>query len=229
MKTGMDKQIANGAWVALCGYLLSGPVGFILVNWLQPQPAWVSPSVFAANYHWLQDVPYYFGFLLVGGMLMIFAANYLRESLEHLQLKFFSLLAMLAAIVFATLIAFNYICQTTFIRQLAVHYDETNDPSIATFSMANPASLSWSVEMWGYGFLGIATWLLAPVYKKRSNLVSILLQLNGIVSVVGVLLTIVDARWVLTGYGLLAYAAWNLLMILLMILIHRNATQSTDS
>ncbi len=146
-------MISYGAIVALTGYITSGPLGFMLVKLTKSQPEWVSAAVFATNYNFVQDIPYYLGFLLIGGMLMIAAGYYLDYKEENTRTKFQLLLSLLCTGAFAALIFFNYICQTTFIRHLALHYKPENDSIIATFSMANPLSLSWAIEMWGYGIL----------------------------------------------------------------------------
>jgi hypothetical protein len=67
-----DKRalISLGALTALAGFYLSGPLGFLVVQITRLQPAWTSASNFAANYHLVQDIPYYLGFILVGGMLL---------------------------------------------------------------------------------------------------------------------------------------------------------------
>ena len=219
--SGYNKLISLGAGVALAGFLLSGPVGFVIVQWTNPQPPWVSAAVFSAGYHVVQDLPYYFGFLLIGGMIMLAAGHYLNYSGDNRQTKFHLLVALCWTIIFASLIFFNYICQTTFVRHLAMDYKPEYDGFIATFSMANPMSLSWSIEMWGYGYLGVANWLMSSYYLNRNDLIRVLLITNGVMSLAGVGLTIVDIQWVLTGVGLIAYTIWNLLMIIILMLIWR--------
>jgi hypothetical protein len=223
MKSNYTKLISFGAMIALAGYITSGPVGFMLVKLTTPQPDWFSAAVFVANYNFAQDIPYYFGLLLIIGMLMITAGHYLNFTEDNKQIKFQLLLALLFTTVFAALIFFNYICQTTFIRHLALHYKPENDAVISTFSMANPMSLSWAIEMWGYGILGVTTWLMAGYYKKKNNLTRRLLILNGIVSLLSVAFTIININWVLTTAGIIAYMFWNVLMIVLMIMIYRNS------
>jgi hypothetical protein len=218
-----NKLISYGSVVALIGFITSGPLGFMMVKLTKPQPVWDSASVFAANYHFVQDIPYYMGLLLIGGMLMVAVGHYLNYTEENRKVKFHLLLSLLWTTAFATLIFFNYICQTTFIRHLALNYTAQNDSIIATFSMANPMSLSWAVEMWGYGILGVATWLMAGYYKEENKLISWLLILNGIVSIATVFFTIADINWVLTTTGLIAYMFWNVLMIVLMSMMYRNS------
>lgn len=89
--------------------------------------------------------------------------------------------------------------------------------------MANPLSLCWGIEMWGYAILGVATWVLAVFYLETNKILVFLLRLNGWMSVAGAVLTVINLEWVMTPAGLAAYAAWNILMIVLMILIYRHA------
>ena len=222
-----ERLISFGAIVALAGFVLSGPVAFIVVRLISPQPEWISPEVFSQHYNIIQDSPYYFGFLLIAGMVMIFAGHFLNyKDGNDVNGKFKLLLALCFSIVFCTLISFNYICQTTFIRNIALNYQPEHASVVATFSMANPLSLSWAIEMWGYAFLGLSTALCSVYYRDRSNLIAVLMVLNGIVSVFSAVMTAANVHWVMTVGGLLAYFGWNVLMILMMILIYRETNSS---
>ena len=92
--SGYERLISIGAIVALVGFILSGPVAFILVKLVKPQAQWVSPAVFAQHYHVVQDVPYYFGLLLISGMLMISTGYYLNFKSNDEIGKFMLLLAL---------------------------------------------------------------------------------------------------------------------------------------
>lgn len=222
MNPSYNRLISLGALTGLAGFLLSGPIGLFIVQMTHPQPKWVSPAVFAENYRVVQDMPYYFGLLLIGGMLMLAAGHYLISDGETALTRFHLLLAVMWTTFFAALIFFNYICQTTFVRHLALHYRPANDPLIATFSMANPTSLAWSIEMWGYGVLGVANWLMSGYYLKRNRAIYWLLILNGLVSVLTVVFTVMDMNWLMSTPGLAGFIAWNVLMISLMVLIYRH-------
>lgn len=211
-----NRLITLGATVALIGYLMSGPIGFLIVYFTKPQPAWVSSKVFVDNYHTVQDIPFYFGFLLIGGKLILVGGHFLNYQEDNEKKKLHLLVAFGWTIAFFTLIAFNYICQTTFIHNMALHYKSEFDSAISTFSMSNPMSFCWANEMWGYAFLGIATWLMSGYYAGKNNTIKILLIINGIVSILSVIWTIVDVNWMMTTIGLTAYFSWNVLMILLM-------------
>jgi hypothetical protein len=228
-RLNFNDLISIGSLVSLAGYILSGPVAFIIVRALKPQPPWQSSSVFAENYHVVQDLPYYCGFLLIGGMLMVFAGHYLNCSKEKDTLnKFYLLVAFGWVTVFVTLVSFNYICQTTYVRNLALHYRPEYDIAIATFSMANPLSFCWANEMWGYAFLGVSTWLAAGYYKNKNNIIRTLMIANGIVSLAGALWTIIDINWIMTIAGVVSYLAWNVLMIVMMTLIYRHSGKESQ-
>jgi hypothetical protein len=213
--------ISFGSLVALIGFILSGPVGFLFVQFIRPQPAWTSAATFVANYNSVQDIPYYFGFMLVGGMLILAAAHYLNAGKEKEFDKLHLLLSLIWTTIFSALIFFNYICQTTFIPHLAKNYKAEYNTAIATFSMANPYSLSWSIEMWGYAILGVATWLMSSFYREKNRVIYIFLIANGLVSLLSAVLFIVDVHWLLTTAGMVGYFFWNLLMIVLLILIYK--------
>ena len=226
MESNYNKLILLGSIVALIGFVLSGPVAFIIVNLIRPQPVWVSPKVFVSNYSSIQDLPFYFGFLLIGGMLMLVAGHYLNYNGENAQVKFYLLVALGWTIVFCVLILFNYICQTTFVHSLALNYKPEYDSAIETFSMSNPLSFCWANEMWGYGILGIATCLMSGYYIDNNKTIHALLIVNCIMSMLGVVFTIIDISWVITTAGFICYFIWNVLMIVLLILIYRNSKRS---
>lgn len=215
--------ISFGSVVALVGFILSGPIGFLAVQILKPQPAWVSAEVFISNYSPLQNIPYYFGFILVGGMLIFTAAHYINADNEKDIDKLYTLLSLICTTIFSAFIFFNYICQTTFIHHLANNYKPEYDTLIATLSMANPKSLSWSMEMWGYAILGVATWLLSAFYRAKNKVIYALLIINGIVSILSAVLFIINTEWLLTITGLISYFFWNLLMIVLLFLTYRHS------
>ena len=217
-----DKMILRGAVLGLIGFVLSGPVAVLLVNLTHPQPPWISSEVFVAQYHVIQNLPYFLGFFILAGMLLLSAGHYLNYSGENLSIRTNFLLALSLTIVFFALISFNYICQTTFVHNMATHYKPEYDALIAGFSMSNPASYCWANEMWGYGILGIATWLMAPYYKGRNTLIRWLLISNGIISLISPVWTIINVNWVLSALGFSLFLLWNFLMIALMILIIRH-------
>jgi len=205
---------ALAAAATLAGIVLSGPVAMLLVALTYPQPPWLGAEAFALSHHWVQTLPYYFGFLLDGGSVALIAA---LHALAPNELKARTGAALAFAGAFAALIFFNYAVQTTFVPVLAAEYDAAKAPIISALSMANPRSLAWALEMWGYAVLGVATWLVAPVFAagRLERATAWLFVANGPVSIAGGFWTAAQPGWVMSPVGLAMFALWNLLMVVL--------------
>jgi len=205
------------AAAALAGVLLSGPISLALVT-LHPQPIWQGAEAFARAYHPIQTIPYFTGFLLVGGALALIAA---LQAIAPPELRARASMALAFAAVSAALVVFNYVVQTTFLPALARSYVPADAPVIAAFSLSNPRSLGWGLEMWGYAVLGVATWLIAPVLADGSRVgraTAALFVANGPVSIVGAVWTALEPGWVMTTMGIALFGAWNLLVVAMLAL-----------
>lgn len=221
-RRGTDRTSAGiraallGAVVTLAGIVLSGPVSLALVR-LHPQPAWTGPEAFARAYHPVQTIAYFTGFLLVGGSIYLIAA---LQTLANEALRPRATAALGFTAAFAALIFFNYVVQTTFVPGLVRGHGAEDATLITAFSFSNPRSLGWAIEMWGYAVLGVATWLVAPVLSERGPLgrgAAALFVANGPVSIAGGVWTAASPGWVMTPAGLGLFAAWNLLMIVMLV------------
>jgi len=196
----------------LVGIILSGPVSLALVA-LHPQPPWTGPEAFARAYHPIQALPYFTGFLLVGGSLYLVAA---LQALAPPPLRARATAALAFASAFAALIFFNYIVQTTFVPALVRSPSAASAPLISAFALSNPRALGWALEMWGYAVLGVATWLIAPVlseHGRAGRAAAALFVANGPVSIAGGVWTALSPGWVMTAPGFALFAGWNLLML----------------
>lgn len=210
--------IGYGAWSALIGILLSGPIGMLVISMTKPQPVWQLTQIFAANYHWIQTVPFFAGFLIIIGFLLMMIGLY--ETAEPDD-RVYALAALVFTAIFAALISLNYIFQTTFVPALLSTYARDRNEIVSAFTMANPKSLGWALEMWGYAFLGSATWFASKLFgqSKLERVTSFLLVLNGITSIISALWTAFDPGWVLTSAGLIAYVVWNVLIFAIAALV----------
>jgi hypothetical protein len=94
------------------------------------------------------------------------------------------------------------------------------DSVLSTFAVTNPFSIFWSIEMWGYGFLGLGTFFAVDFFSTRGieGFTRFLFLANGIVSLAGSIYTSFYLEWVLSTAGLVSYAIWNLLYLLLAIM-----------
>jgi len=196
---------------ALLGVFLSGPLAVAWVSATHPQPSWRDPELFARHYHPIQLLPYAGGILLVAALIVLVSSLHASARAEEKPL---TAAALVFTGAFAALIVFNYVAQTTYVPDLARRYQPTNAPIIAALSMSNPRSLSWGIEMWGWGLLGVATWLLSAVFgrSKLERAAALTFIANGPVSIAGALWTIARPGWVMTPAGLAAFGAWNTLL-----------------
>lgn len=105
-----------GGILTLAGTLFSGPLAFLAVSAVQPQPAWSGALVYVSNYHPIQLLTFYFGLLLVIGSVLMMASLYVldRRSIS-------TLLALIFTAVACGLIGFNYFSQATLVPALIRH------------------------------------------------------------------------------------------------------------
>jgi hypothetical protein len=200
-----------GSLATLIGIVVSGPVAVLIVEATHPQPAWSGAATFARSYHPVQLLPYLGGLVLIGGLVVLIAGAHAIASPRHAAR---TTVALVLSAAFASLILFNYVVQTTFLPEQARHFSPEASPIVSALSMANPRSLAWALEMWGYGVLGVATWLVAPVFERSrlERAAAFLFALNGPVSVAGAAATLLQPSWEQTTVGLVAFGAWNILL-----------------
>jgi hypothetical protein len=203
-----------GAVSTILGIVLSGPLAVALVAATHPQPPWQGPELFVRNVHPVQILPYPGGIFLVAGLVLLLVSIHATARRKQ---KTLATAALVFTAVFAALIFFNYVVQTAFIPVLATDYQASNGPILAALSMANPKSLAWALEMWGWGFLGLATWLIAPVLRggRLGRAARWAFVANGPVSIAGAAWTAIRPGWVMTNVGLIAFGLWNVLLLLM--------------
>jgi len=209
------KACRTGALAALsvlAATALSGPGAMLLVELVHAQPPWREARRFAEELHWVQSVPYFLGFFLTGSFVVLLASLY---QVAPRPVKARVLAGLVFGGVAASMVFHNYVLQTTFVPELARAYRADNAPLIAALSMANPTSLAWGLEMWGYGVLGVATWLSAATFtgsglerSVRRGFVA-----NGWMSIAGAVVTSLDPAWVFRTSGMSLFAAWNVLLL----------------
>jgi hypothetical protein len=214
MRDAAQRARRLGAVAAACtllGIVVSGPLALLVVSATHPQPQWQGPELYARSFHPIQVFPYLGGLLLVGGLVSLITSIH---ALARDDYKPLTGTAVVLAAVFATFIFFNYVVQTTYLPTLARHYDDRYAGVVATLSMANPTSLGWAIEMWGYAFIGVATWLVAPVFHggRLERVTAWTFIANGPVSLAGGILTTAHPGWVMTTAGLVAFSVWNVLL-----------------
>lgn len=206
--------ISYSALITIIGLLLSGPVGVLIVSMVHNQNNWSGVQDFINNYSRIMSIPMSFGFLLVIGFILFFASLYKTGNEDQRVLENSGLIF---CAVFASIISLNYLINVAYIPNVL---DQSN-ANISFLTMSNPKSLAWALEMFGYGFLGIATGMVAPLFKNNriQNTIKYLLLLNAVISVIGAVFTALFLEMVLSIYGLISYYFWNGLILVIMLLI----------
>jgi hypothetical protein len=224
--TAPERAVARSAIAVIAGILMSGPIALVVVAAVHPQPDWQGAERFAAELHPVQLLPYLGGFVLVGGCVALVAS---LHALAPRSAR--SDLALALAGAFAAMILFNYVLQTTFVPSLARPYRAEHDMLIAALAMANPRSLAWALEMWGYAVFGVATWAIACAFgvTRLERVVAAMFVANGVISIAGGIATMASPSWLLSPPGIAAFALWNLLMLVMaaltVVAMNRRATR----
>jgi hypothetical protein len=77
-------------------------------------------------------------------------------------------MSLVFAAAFAAMIVINYSVQTTLVPGLVSRYTAADAPVVAAFTLSNPTSLGWALEMWGYALLGVAA-MMAATLRSRAR------------------------------------------------------------
>jgi hypothetical protein len=208
-------RIGRGAAACtLAATLSSGPVALVIVRSTHPQSDWQSARVFAEHYHPIQSLPFFLGLFLVAGFVGMICS---LHALAHPTARVPTQTAVVFASAFAALVLLNYALQTTFVPSLTKGYVDANGPLLEAVTMSNPKSIAWSLEMWGYAWLGVATWLASPVLSRNrlERATAYTFAVNGPISIAGALWTAFDPGWVMTKPGLVVFSAWNGLVVVM--------------
>jgi hypothetical protein len=183
----------------------------VVVHATHPQPPWKSAAVFAESYHPIQALPYLGGWVLIASLVLLVSSAHAVASEEH-RARTGAALALSGA--FAATIGLNYLIQTTWLPAQAAHFDRDSAAVVSALSMANPSSIAWAIEMWGWAWFGVASWLVAPVFSgtRLERVTARTFVANGAVSVLAAAATVANPGWPMTGAGLAAFVLWNLLL-----------------
>jgi len=209
------KYIIYAAWIIMGGLILSGPVGVLLVSVIGGQPEWKNSETFIDHYHSVQTLPYIFGFIMLIGFILLVAA--LKGLAISASERFFGNAAIILITIYAVMIGINYTMQLAFVPILVHEGSELT----GYITMANPNSIGWILEMYGYAFLGLALWSLSCLFKGSQGkmFTRYLLIVNGVISILGAIVASLDMNWVLSHAGLISYVIWNILILVILIMI----------
>ena len=204
----------NAIYLNMFGIIFSGLVFPVLAMIICPQPEWQGAELFVKSFHPLQTATFFCGNFLVIGSLLTFIVLYLTT---HVEKKVWALSALAINVVFTAVVFLNYIIQTTYVPYLAVNNPPETATVLAVFTMANPGSFAWALEMYGWGGIGLSFIFMAFIFGngKYERLLKILFLANGICSFVSAIMTSINMNWLFSPAGLTALVVWNVLVFVI--------------
>jgi hypothetical protein len=214
MKTNLLQFGQAAVFTNIFGILFSGLIFPVATAIFYPQPQWQGPEVFVQSFHPLQTATFFCGYFLVIGSLLTFVALYRLAGEDH---KIWALSGLMINVIFTAVVFLNYIIQTTYVPYLAINNPPETAFILATFSMANPGSFAWALEMYGWGGIGLSFIFMAFIFHngKLERTLKILFLVNGISSCTSALLTSIDMNWLFSSAGFAALIVWNLLVLVI--------------
>jgi hypothetical protein len=201
-------------YINLFGVIFSGLVFPVISSIFYPQPLWQGADTFIKSYHPIQTATFFCGYFLVVGSLLTFVTLYFLAGKAK---RVWAFAAICVNVVFTAIVFINYIIQTTYVPYLA----STNAPEaqyiLVTFTMSNPGSFAWALEMYGWGGIGLSFIFMAFIFgKERYELtLKLLFWINGVASVTSALVTSSNMKWLFSPAGFAALIIWNLLVIVI--------------
>lgn len=147
------------------------------------------------------------GFLVAPTFIVVMACIYATSPDDR---TFFGLIGLSFALMYGTLISFNYFVDLTFVRQGVF--------DAAVFNMLNTSSLFWVVEVLGYFFMGLATLFTAFIFVRGRVDIAIrwLFIINGVLGIGGLISYALSVNISLLLGGLII---WDIVMPVAMALI----------
>ncbi len=218
MKTNVLQFGRAAVLTNVFGILFSGLIFPVLAAVLHPQPPWQNPQLFIQSFHWLQTATFFCGYFLITGSLLTFVTLYF---LAEKECKIWALSGLALNVIFSVVVFLNYIIQTTYVPYLVQNHSSEADFILAAFSMANPGSFAWALEMWGWGGIGLSFIFMAFIFKnqKREQTLRRLFFINGVCSIASAILTSINMNWIFSPAGFAALIIWNLLVLVIDIIL----------
>jgi len=208
------KLLRLGAMLQIIAIVLLGPLFVKIIAAISPQPPWAGMETYIAHYSLLQSIPYWGGFILIIGNILFVVSSGRLSNIKETALY---PLALITVTIYSSLVALNYTLQVAYIPAAV----QSSSLGIELFSMDNPNSIAWSIEMYAYAILGIAMWLVSPSFRgnRVKDLIRYLLVFDAIISISGAFFAIVFIGGMLDEGSLVGYYFWNLLILVIAFLI----------
>ncbi len=118
------------------------------------------------------------GFLVAPAFIILMTCIY---STAPANRKFLGLIGLAFALIYGTLISFNYFADLTFVHRGVF--------DVEVFNMLNPDSIFWVIEILGYFFMGLSTLFTAFAFAvgKLEKAIRWLFIINGVLGIGGLM------------------------------------------
>ncbi len=155
----------------------------------------------------IQPLATVIGFLVAPTFIIVMVCIYSTASEDR---KFLGLIGLSFALIYGTLISFNYFADLTIVRQGVFDTEILN--------MLNTSSLFWVVEVLGYFFMGLATLFSAFIFVLGRVEIAIkwLFIINGVLGIGGLIGYALSVSVSLLLGGLIV---WDIIMPVAMVLV----------
>ena len=152
--------------------------GLIVSAILLPMTSITSIEVYASSFSNFQMLPF-IPSLLLGPMFVIMMLSI--HDYAPQEKKMLSQLGLSFSLICAAVLSIHYYIQLTVVRQGILDNELSG---LWQFAAPNPHSLFWTLAALGYGFMGIALLVVAPIFKEKSeNTIKWLFVVNGLVGI----------------------------------------------
>jgi len=213
-------EVQIGYWSSLAviaGMIISGLVGNLIIILIAPQQLnWQSIESYAASFHSIQTLPQAAGIIMVLGFVGVMVSIHYYAPPGQ---KILSQLGIIFAAIYAAIVSVNYIIVLSVVRP---NIQSGILDGLTLHIVGNPYSISWAREMLGYGFLGLSTFVVAPIFQgnRLQHWIQRVFIWNGITGIFGVIgIAIADPAWVLAPIGLASWLIWTVVIIIPFILL----------
>ena len=209
-----------GFWSAILvatGMLFSGLIGNLIILLVAPQQlAWENIEAYAASFESIQTLPQAAGLLMVIAFVVLMVSIHAHAPADK---KILSQLGVVFSGIYAAIVSTNYIIVLAVVRPNILQGELEG---LALHVVGNPYSISWAKEMLGYAFMGMATLVVAPLFRgsKLQNWIRWLFIWNGVAGIAGVMgIIVADPAWVLAPFGLAIWLIWTVATMIPFILL----------
>ncbi len=215
------REYTYAMWLSLSTAILT--VIFIVATFLFSPTEWKGIASYIASYKANEIIVWIPCFLFALTYMMMITT--IRATIDDNKIMFYRL-AFVFSIVYGVIAFLNAYIQITVFRTNIL---AGSIEGLEKLALPNPHSITYALEGLGYSFLGLSTLFYAFTFNKGklSSIIKVLLIINGIVGIIGLLISPFDMPiLMLPGLGVWCIE-YPILNILLFVYYRKRITEPT--